>query len=326
MHIYPFHINRPPIDISNNKEIDLVINKTSHLIERLKIMHTVLIGGNGYVGEAYQEVLEKRGISYKILSRSEIDYYNPSILKECLKSENPDFVINTAGYAGKPNVDACELDKANCMLGNAVLPGKIAEVCEDLKMRWGHVSSGCIYNGYKDDKSGYTEKDIPNFSFRTNNCSFYSGTKAMGEEVLERAENCYIWRLRIPFDNRNSKRNYLYKLMTYDRLLDTENSVSERFEFVDATIECFIKDIPFGTYNVTNPGYISAREITEIMREHGLITKDLKFFANLEDFMGAGTHTPRSNCIMSCEKLSKAGIELTEIRESLTRAITTWQA
>ncbi len=288
-------------------------------------MHTVLIGGNGYVGQAYQEVLEKRGISYKILSRSEIDYYNPSLLKDCLKSENPNFVINAAGYTGKPNVDTCELDKTNCLLGNAILPGKIAEVCGDLKIRWGHVSSGCIYNGYNKDKSGYTEKDDPNFSFRTNNCSFYSGTKAMGEEVLKDAENCYIWRLRIPFDNRNSKRNYLTKLMTYNKLLDAENSVSERFEFVDATIDCLIKDIPFGTYNVTNPGYMSAREITDIMLKHGLITKELEFFKDEAEFMDKAAVAPRSNCIMSTEKLSATGIQLTEIREALTRAITTWK-
>ena len=31
--------------------------------------------------------------------------------------------------------------------GNAVLPGIIREVCEDLKIPWGHVSSGCIYSG-----------------------------------------------------------------------------------------------------------------------------------------------------------------------------------
>lgn len=313
--------------MGNLPSLLLVIGKDCLLIDPFYItMHTVLIGGNGYVGQAYQEVLEKKGITYKVLSRAEIDYYNPSILKECLLSESPDFVINTAGYAGKPNVDACEFDKANCLLGNAVLPGKVREVCEDLKIRWGHVSSGCIYNGYKNDKEGYTEEDLPNFSFRTNNCSFYSGTKAMGEEVLQEADSCYIWRLRIPFDNRDNKRNYLTKLMTYDCLLDADNSVSERFEFVEATIDCFLKEIPFGTYNVTNPGYTSAREITDLMRKHGLITKELKFFADEADFMDKAAKAPRSNCIVSSDKLSKEGIHLTEITESLTKAITSWRA
>ena len=34
------------------------------------------------------------------------------------------------------------------------------------------------------DGAGFTEDDPPNFTFRAGPCSFYSGTKALGEEVL----------------------------------------------------------------------------------------------------------------------------------------------
>ena len=156
--------------------------------------HIVLLGGSGYVGQAFQEILNKRGISFRNVSRKELNYYDPKLLKEALNAEKPDCLINAAGYTGKPNVDACEDDKANCLLGNAVLPGIIREVCESLDLRWGHVSSGCIYTGCRSDGSGFVEDDTPNFNFRTNNCSFYSGTKALGEEVLEGAEKCYVWR------------------------------------------------------------------------------------------------------------------------------------
>ena len=88
------------------------------------------------------------------------------------------------GIRAKPNVDACEMHKAECLAGNAVLPGTIAQACEAANVPWGHVSSGCIYTGSRPDGSGFTEEDAPNFSFRQNNCSFYSGTKALGEEVL----------------------------------------------------------------------------------------------------------------------------------------------
>ena len=33
--------------------------------------------------------------------------------------------------------------------------------------------------------AGFSESDEPNFCFAHNNCSFYSGTKAMAEEVIE---------------------------------------------------------------------------------------------------------------------------------------------
>ncbi len=288
--------------------------------------HTVLIGGSGYVGQAFIERMEKRGVTYRNFSRNEINYYDPKTLKTALKAENPDVVINAAGYTGKPNVDACEADKANCLLGNAVLPGVIREVCEELDIPWGHVSSGCIYTGKRADGNGFQEDDTPNFNFRTNNSSFYSGTKALGEEVLKGAENAYIWRLRIPFDERNNPRNYLSKLLNYEWLLNAENSISQRFEFVDACLDSFVKEIPYGTYNVTNPGSTTARQITSIMKKHGLVHKELKFFDSEEDFMKRAVRTPRSNCTMSSQKLADAGITLTDVNEAIEKACREWVA
>ncbi len=99
------------------------------------------------------------------------------------------FVINAAGFAGKPTVDACEIARADTLEGNAVFPLRVAEACAQAGIPWGHVSSGCVYQGSKGvDAAGQTigfrEEDAPNFSFRQNNCSFYSGTKALGEEIL----------------------------------------------------------------------------------------------------------------------------------------------
>jgi dTDP-4-dehydrorhamnose reductase len=288
--------------------------------------HYVLIGGSGYVGQAFQEVLGKRDISYYNLTRKVINYYDPQALIEALRAEKPIAVINAAGYTGKPNVDACEDDKAKCLLGNAVLPGIIRDVCETLDIPWGHVSSGCIYTGARADGTGFQEEDLSNFNFRSNNSSFYSGTKALGEEVLSGAAKNYIWRLRIPFDERNNPRNYLSKLLNYEWLLDAENSISQRFEFVEACVDSFEKEIPYGTYNVTNPGSTTARDITAIMKNYGLITKELKFFESEEDFMLRAVRTPRSNCTMSSEKLAKAGIHLTEVNESIEKACLNWIA
>ena len=137
-------------------------------------MMIILLGGSGYVGSAYRLFLEAKGLDYISLARSELDYSDTETLLAFLRETKPDFLINCAGYTGKPNVDTCESDKANCLFGNAVLPGRIAEACSEAGVPWGHVSSGCIYTGCRPDGSGFTEKDEPNFTFRQNNCSFYS--------------------------------------------------------------------------------------------------------------------------------------------------------
>lgn len=284
-----------------------------------------LLGGHGYVGQAYQRLLTRRGIAHRVVSRSRLDYANPERLAAALRADRATFLINAAGYTGKPNVDACELHKADCLAGNAVLPGRIAEACEAAGVPWGHVSSGCIYTGTRVDGNGFTELDPPNFTFRQNNCSFYSGSKALGEEVLAGRSDVFIWRLRIPFDRHDGPRNYLSKVMRYARLLDATNSLSELSEFVEASLACWEKRVPFGTYNLTNPGHVTTREVVALIRESGVCTKSFEFFADEADFMHTAAKTPRSNCVLDSSKILAAGIPLTPVHEALQRALKTWQ-
>ncbi len=283
-----------------------------------------LLGGSGYVGHAYQELLTRKGIPFRNLKRSEIDYSDASMLTAALKADKPEFLINAAGYTGKPNVDACELHKAECLFGNAVLPGRIAEACSAAGVPWGHVSSGCIFTGARPDGSGFTEADAPNFTFRQNNCSFYSGTKAVGEEVLAGESNLFVWRLRIPFNEIDNPRNYLTKLLRYNTLLEATNSISQLEEFVAATFACWEKRVPFGTYNVTNPGQVTTHEVVELIRKTGVSNKSFVFFKDESDFMAKAAKTPRSNCVMDSAKLASVGIHLTEVHEAVERDLRRW--
>ncbi|MDI1320690.1 MAG: sugar nucleotide-binding protein [bacterium] len=283
-----------------------------------------LLGGSGYVGSAYQALLTRRGLPFRNVRRADFDYTDRTALTELLRREQPAFLINAAGYTGKPNVDACELHKAECLAGNAVLPGTVAAACTDAGVPWGHVSSGCIYTGARPDGTGFSETDTPNFTFRTDNCSFYSGTKGLGEEVLAGVPNVFIWRLRIPFNEVDNARNYLSKLMRYANLLEATNSISQLDEFVAATLACWEQRVPFGTYNVTNPGQVTTHEVVELIKKTGVSQKDFKFFENEADFMSKAAKTPRSNCVMDARKLAATGIKLTEVHEAVERDLRRW--
>jgi dTDP-4-dehydrorhamnose reductase len=284
-----------------------------------------LLGGSGYIGQAYQKYFKEQGISFRNIRRVELDYSRPSILKEALMCDKPEFLINAAGYTGKPNVDACESNKSECLYGNAILPSRIAEACIAAGVPWGHISSGCIYSGSRSDGGGFCELDTPNFSFRQNNCSFYSGTKALAEELLMGTPNLYIWRLRIPFNNFNGPRNYLSKIMQYDRLLDAKNSISQLQEFVAATVNCWVLRVPFGIYNVTNPGCITTRELVDHIQHSSVVKKKYAFFGSEEEFMSVAAKAPRSNCVLSSEKLSSVGIKMTDVHEAVVRDLQRWQ-
>ncbi len=263
----------------------------------------LLVGWFWLHRQRVQEMSRAQEVSFRSLSRAEVDYTNVATLTATLRAQKPEFLINAAGYTGKPNVDACEIHKADCLAGNAVLPGIIAQACDAADVPWGHVSSGCIYSGCRPDGSGFTESDAPNFSFRQANCSFYSGSKALGEEILDAYSNVYIWRVRIPFDQFDHPRNYLTKLMRYKRLLDATNSISELQEFVEATLLCWQKRVPFGIYNMTNPGTVTTREVVDLIKKSGVCRRKFEFFNSEEEFLRTAAITPRSNCVMSPAKL-----------------------
>src|SRR5271168_5358562 len=122
----------------------------------------LLLGASGYIGEAFAKELRRRKTDFLPLSRKQIDYTRFDTLLEFLKTKKPAFVINAAGYTGKPNVEACELAKADTLAGNTLLPQTVAHVCAVLGIPWGHVSSGCIFSGAKIVGSGKTrvEKNL----------------------------------------------------------------------------------------------------------------------------------------------------------------------
>src|SRR6186997_131145 len=100
----------------------------------------LLLGASGYIGQAFVRVLAERGTPFRPVSRSQVDYTNFEVLRKFLIEQRPTFLINAAGYTGKPNVDACEVARADTLEGNVLLPHTIAHACEITGTPWGHVS------------------------------------------------------------------------------------------------------------------------------------------------------------------------------------------
>lgn len=311
----------------------------------------LLLGATGYIGEAFAGELQRRKANFIALSRKQVDYTRFDLLLKFLRAQKPEFLVNCAGYTGKPNVDACELDKAGTLLGNALLPQTIAHACVEAGIPWGHVSSGCIYSGAKiseagkvrvekdmvkpelhamaEQKSpailGFTEEDTPNFSFRDGPCSFYSGSKALGEEAMAGLGQSYIWRLRIPFDEFDNKRNYLSKVQRYPKVYENVNSISHRADFVKACLDTWMQRAPFGIYNVTNPGYVTTRHVVELIEKILKPARKFEFWANDEEFYKLAARTPRSNCVMDSSKLLAAGVKIRPVEAALEDSLRNWK-
>lgn len=288
-------------------------------------MNIGILGAGGFVGSRIIDVFRARGLHVVKAKRENIDYFQPEDLCEWIERNEIHFLVNSAGFVGKPNVDACEKQKYECLLGNAVLPGSVRLSCEMAGIPFGHISSGCIFQGSKPGGTGFIETDVPNFCFRAGTCSFYSGCKALGEEVLSGCKNCYIWRLRIPFNHVDSSRNYLSKLLRYETLLDVQNSLSHLDEFAACCAACIVRGLPFGIYNLTNPGSVTTREVVQMLREFIAKDREFKFFKDEDEFMRRAAVAPRSSCVLDSSKALDAGLSLRPIRDALHISLRNWQ-
>lgn len=310
----------------------------------------VVLGASGYLGEAFVRELQARGEPFIPISRAEMDYTQFGTLLGFLRERKPDFLVNAAGYTGKPNVDACETAKAETLAGNTLLPQVIAHACAVAGVPWGHVSSGCVYSGAKIvqggkvrvekdlmkpalralvEKSpeairGFTENDPPNFSFRDPPCSFYSGAKALGEEAIANAGQNYCWRLRIPFDERDNGRNYLSKVQRYAKVYDNVNSISHRGDFARACLDLWQRRAPFGIYNVVNPGFITTRRVVELIEEILRPGRPFQFWESDEEFYHVAK-APRSNCVLDTSKLLATGVRMAPVEEALEASLRRWK-
>lgn len=285
----------------------------------------ILILGTGYVAQSFGRHLSKQDRRYVMLSRSQTDYTRFSNLRSVLADLRPDLLINAAGFIGKPNVDQCELHKHDSLMANTVFVETVANACEATGTAWAQICSGCVYQGFKDPvaKTGWTEDDPPNFSFDSGPCSWYSGCKAASEEIVKRA-GAYGWRLRIPFNQIDHPRNYLTKLQHYPKLLDVANSLSHLDEFASVCIALWNLRTDPGIYNITNPGWITTREVVEIIRQ-ALGRGSADYFQNEQEMYSEGYATvKRSSCVLDTCKVAAAGIKMRPVAEAIQYSLTNW--
>lgn len=278
----------------------------------------IIILGKGYVGTyLYANLAYDAAFDVRIYSRQELDYTDTSILNDMFEQHAPDVIVNACGYTGRPNVDACEADKHNCWYYNVTVPCNIERLCYKHDCNMIHISSGCIYTGY--DKL-WTENDTPNFGLYDYS-SWYSKTKHACEMQLNK-DITTILRIRMPFSACKSDRNFISKMVKYDKLVSYLNSMTCVEDLCNTVNMILTKKImfstePIGILNVTHEQPVSARDITKLLSHAGMTDKQFEFVKTDDLDMTA----PRSNCIMSTEKLKSYDLQLPDVYESLDRCI-----
>ena len=257
-----------------------------------------LVLGNGFIGNYVSKYL---GCP---ISSKRID--NIYSLQEEIDIYDPDVIINCLGKAGNPNVDWCESHIDETFRSNVFVPQILNIVCKSYNIKMVHIGSGCIYNN-----GIFSEKDFPNFTG-----SIYSKSKKEAEELLNK--DVLQLRIRMPISSEQNNRNLLTKLLKYDKILNIENSVTVIDDFLYA-LKLLIEKDAKGIFNIVNPVAVKHPDILNIYNKY---SNNKKIFSiiSLEELEKI-TIAPRSNCILSTDKLESFGIRLRTAPEAIEDCI-----
>lgn len=208
------------------------------------------------------ELLTAQGKKFYIAeSRTE---NRESVIAE-IEKYNPTHVLNAAGVTGRPNVDWCEDHKQETIRTNVIGTLNMADICAMKGIHHLLYATGCIFE-YDETHviggKGFTEEDTPNF-----HGSYYSHTKALVEDMLKVFPTTCTLRVRMPISDDLSHRNFVTKIVKYDRVVNIPNSMTVLTEMLPVSLIMAERKLT-GIYNFCNPGAISHNEVLDLYKQY----------------------------------------------------------
>lgn len=190
-------------------------------------------------------------------------YDRAAVLQE-IDEFKPTHIINAAGVTGRPNVDWCEDHKAETIRSNVIGTLTIADICEEKKIHHTLFATGCIFeydSTHVIGGKGFTEEESANF-----HASYYSHTKAMCEDILKIYSHTLTLRVRMPISDDLNSRNFVTKIVKYDRVVNVPNSMTCLTEMLPISLIMAERRLT-GIYNFCNPGAISHNEVLGLYKQ-----------------------------------------------------------
>lgn len=267
-------------------------------------------GGNGWIGKKIISILQEQGHTVHV---GAVRIEEREKVENEITSINPDYIINSAGKIGRPNVEWCESNKEQTIRSNVLGLTNLVDLAYLHNIHITNIATGCIY--VYDEKHplgsgiGFAEDEKPNFTG-----SFYSKTKVLAEELILSYPNVLNLRVRLPVAQDFSQNSFIGKIINYKKLVNIPNSMSVLEDLLPLIPEMLERKLT-GNYNFVNPGTISHHEVIELYKQY--IDPDHKYEGFTLDEHNNMTKVPRSHCELSAEKLLKQFPHVPHIRDAM---------
>ena len=120
----------------------------------------LIIGSQGMLGQSLVKILSRdKSISVVTAALANADYMfdflDDNYLTKSVNAIRPDVLINAAAIVGLPQ---CEVDPGMAYSVNTRLPGKLAELCDNLGCYFIHISTDHYYCHDRDKKHFENDK------------------------------------------------------------------------------------------------------------------------------------------------------------------------
>ena len=235
-------------------------------------MKFLIYGAKGWIGQQVLKEMDKQNLIYVEGNERAV---NQKELIEEIKQINPTHIISligrTHGTIGDKKYTTIDYLQDSTKLfenvrDNLYSPLFLAILCEKMSIHFTYLGTGCLFeydktHPYGSEETGFTENDVPNF-FGSN----YSTMKGFTDRLMHLFENTLNLRIRMCLTPEHHGRNFITKLITYEKICSIPNSMSVLPDLIPIMID-MAKNKTTGTVNLTNPGLISHNEILEMYKE-----------------------------------------------------------
>ncbi len=159
-------------------------------------------------------------------------------------------------------------------------------------------------------KNGFDEMSLPNFFG-----SSYSTVKGYTDQLMHMLEYVVLnVRIRMPITDELYERNFITKIITYEKILSIPNSMTVLNELLPFMVDMMLNK-QTGTINLVNPELISNNEILEMYRDIVDENFTWKNFSDENEIKNLSSK--RSNNYLSTDKLERLYPQVKNIKESI---------
>ena len=283
-------------------------------------MKVLFYGSRGWIGKQFVEYLNKNNVEY--VEADERADNEKAVEKEIIDT-NPTHIISFIGrtYGGNFNtIDYLEQPGklVDNVRDNLYAPMVLSILAKKYNIHFTYLGTGCIFNAFEPEESYVDEEAKPDFFG-----SSYSIVKGYTDRLQHMfSANTLNLRIRMPIVNYSHDRNFITKILKYDRICSVSNSMTVLEDMYPIILD-MMNNKTTGTFNMVNKGIISHNEILEMYKKY--IDNDFTWKNFTIEEQNLILLSMRSNIQLSNDKLYNLYPNIPDIKTSVEKCIKTYQ-